>query len=346
MSQTLTSPQRFARKGRGHMTATATLPPDPAFDAGPGSRPSILSDWTAEHTARFQKSILGFGHDLAATNLFTDQALAAMLDAHPESELDVCTMGDGGEAYPDRFRTGDFRGADGATLVRAAKEGRIWINARRAMNIHPEYQDVMGRMYGDLAQAMGRSPFNARGGILISSPIARVPYHTDKTETILWHVRGRKRIFLYPDTEDFLPERAYEATLTDIVDDDIPYDASLERGAQVVDLVPGRALTWPLNSPHRVENQTFCVSVTTEYSTPESALKNNAMLANAVLRARFGLDPSFRSDGALTRRAKSVAGRVLKKAGLTPNTSSPDYVTFKVTPAGELEDVEPFVRDF
>lgn len=34
---------------------------------------------------------------------------------------------------------------------------------------------------------------------------------------------------------------------------------------------------WPLNMPHRVENMTNCISVMTEYSTPESSMKNAEM---------------------------------------------------------------------
>ena len=308
----------------------------------------LLSDWDAAKSEAFQKQILGFRHELASTGLFTDEALADLLDKHPSDQLDVCTMGAQDGPFPNQFRTGDFREVDGKTLIEAAKAGAVWINVRRAMVLHPEYKAVLDRMYGELALHTGNAAFNPRGGVLISSPVARVPYHVDKTETILWHIRGAKRIYLYPRTERFLSEESYEATLTDHINDDIPYDADMDAEATVVDLEPGQALTWPLNSPHRVDNRAFCVSVTTEYSTRESALRNSAMLTNFLLRSKFGMEPSYHADGPLARRTKSVIGRALSKVNLAPNTTRTDYVTFKVDPAAEnfIRDTEPYARDF
>ena len=163
-----------------------------------GSTP-MLTDWSDAKTASFQKEILSFGHSLAETGLFTDASLISLLERHPADKMDVCTMGESTHPlYPNKFRTGDFRNVPGKTLLAAVKAGRVWINLREAMNVHEDYKLVLDQMYGGLAKATGNRAFNPRGGILISSPIARVPYHFDKTETILWHVRGKKRVFLYP----------------------------------------------------------------------------------------------------------------------------------------------------
>jgi len=139
------------------------------------------------------------------------------------------------------------------------------------MNVHEDYKAVLDNMYGDLSEKTGNRAFNPRGGILISSPVARVPYHFDKTETILWHVRGKKRIYVYPMTQKFISDESYEAVISNALEDDLPYEADFEEFAKVVDLEEGMALMWPLNSPHRVDNQSFCVSVTTEYSTTTEA---------------------------------------------------------------------------
>jgi hypothetical protein len=233
-------------------------------------------------------------------------------------------------------------------LLEAVKAGRIWINLREAMNDHADYKRALDSMYGELAEKTGNQTFNPRGGILISSPVARVPYHFDKTETILWHVRGKKRIFLYPLQEKFIADRDYELVITDDLSDDLPYNSSFDADAEIIDLTEGMALTWPLSAPHRVDNQTFCVSVTTEYSTRQSGLKNAAMLTNSILRNRFGMDPSYTNDSEMKRRVKSVFGRVLGKMSLAPDTSEPDMVTFTVDEAAKdfIVDIEPFQRDF
>jgi len=309
----------------------------------------MLSDWTDSHSGAFQKEIMSFGHRLAETGLFTDEALINLLERHPSEKMDVCTMGETDHPlYPNKFRTGDFRGVPGKVLLDAAKAGRVWINLRQAMNIHEDYKRALDAMYGGLSEKTGNRAFNPRGGILISSPVARVPYHFDKTQTILWHVRGRKRIYLYPLTQKFISDKSYEQAITNDLEDDLPYETSFDEEAKIVDLAEGTALTWPLNSPHRVDNQSFCVSVTTEYSTSESGAKNAAMVTNATLRNRFGMNPSYEKDGDLSRKVKSIFGRVIKKTALFPATSEPDMVSFRIDADAKdfIVDIEPFQRSF
>ena len=310
---------------------------------------SMLTNWSDDHSAKFQKSVMTFEHALAKTGLFEDDALLDLLDRHPSHMLDVCTMGASDDPhYPNRFRTGDFRDASPQTLLDAAKAGKVWINARRAMNVHNDYRAVLGRMYGSLADATGNRTFNARGSILISSPVAKVPYHFDKTETILWHVRGQKTVYIWPVEQRYIPDTAHESILTNLLDDDLPYTREFEPEATVVALQPGQAATWPLNAPHRVDNKTFCVSVTTEYSTRESAMKNAAMMTNSALRRYLKINPLYENDGAVARRVKSLAGRVIRRTRLVPDTTQPDMVTFKIdaNAKGYLVDVEPRERTF
>ena len=309
----------------------------------------ILTDWTTSHTQKFQKEIMTFGHGLSDTGLFTDEALIELLDKHPSHLLDVNSMGCADHPeYPNRFRTGDFRNIPGRVLMEAAKAGRIFINMRQAMNVHPEYKAILDKMYGDIALKTGNKTYRANGSILISSPISQTPYHFDKTEVILWHIRGAKRIVLYPRTQKFIPDIAYESAVTNLIEDDLPYDKSFDNEATMVDLKPGEALTWPLNSPHRVDNSAFCVSVTTEYSTRESGLKNAAMVTNATLRHKLGMDVSYENDGETARYVKSIFGRVLKKTGIAHKTVIKDMVTFTIDPQDPnfVVDVPPFERNF
>lgn len=321
----------------------------PEAEVADSQTASMLDGWTEDHTARFQKDILTFRHRLEETGLFTDAALIDLLDRHPDNMLDVCTMGATNDPlYPNKFRTGDFRDASSADLLAAAKAGSIWINVRKAMNIHDDYNAVLKRMYGDLSEVTGNRAFNANGGILISSPVARVPYHFDKTEVILWHVRGQKTVHAWPVSQTFIPDRAVEATLTNMFEDDLPYTADFEDHSTVLRLQPGQGATWPLNAPHRVDNETFCVSVTTEYSTTESAMKSATMTTNATLRRYLGMNPLYDNDGSVARRLKSIAGRVIRKTPLAGRTTGVDMVTFKIDASvdGYLVDVEPFERNF
>lgn len=310
---------------------------------------TMLADWTEKHTGQFQTEIMTFRHKLAETGLFEDDALAALLDKHPQDKLDVCTMDpDEDPTRPNKFITGDFRGVPGKDLIAAAKAGKIWINMRMAMRIHPAYSEVLSQMYGGLQKETGKRVINPKGGILISSPVAKVPYHFDKTETILWHIRGRKTVYVWPVNQTFIPDVAVEALLTDMVDDDLPYSTAFEKDATIIELEPGQAATWPLNAPHRVANQTFCVSVTTEYSTPESATKSSVLYANAALRKYFNRNPLYENETAISKRAKSIVGRVIKRSPLVADTTQTDFVKFKVDPniPGFIVKTDPYERTF
>lgn len=308
----------------------------------------VFRDWTEENTKIFRKDIMTVRHRLSETGLFTDEALIELLEKHPSEKLDVCTMSNHDPKFPNKMLTGDFRDADGKTLLEAAKAGAVWINVRQGMNVHPEYKAVLDDMYGAIAEITGQPPFNARGGILISSPIAKVPYHCDQTETILWHVRGKKRIYLYPVKEEFLSDEAYHNIITNDLEDDIPFDPEMDKHAFIGDLEEDQMISWPLNAPHRVDNQTFCVSVTTEYSSRESAFKNSVMYTNAFLAKRFGVKSKWASASMPEKVVKSVAGRVLRKAGAMKTENGTDFVAFKIDKSAEnfIQPVEPFVRNF
>lgn len=308
----------------------------------------IFKNWSDKHTELFQKDIITVKHNLKKTGLFSDEALADLLEKHPSEKLDVCTMSYDHELYPNKFRTGDFRDCNGKTLIEAARAGKIWMNLRQAMNIHPEYKAVLDDMYGAIAKLSGKPVYNARGGILISSPVAKVPYHCDQTETILWHIRGKKRIYIYPPTEEFLPDEAYQSIITQDREDDIPYTPDMDKSAKFFDLAEDDMISWRLNAPHRVDNQAYCVSVTTEYSTKESAFKNSVFYTNAILKDKFGIDSRWATASAPEKYVKSIAGRVLRKAGIKKPADGEDLVTFKVDKSapGFVADVEPFVRNF
>lgn len=309
----------------------------------------MLSGWTDAHTAQFQSEIMTFEHNLAQTGLFEDEALIALLDRHPSHMLDVCTMDQNSNPdMPNKFLTGDFRGVPSKDLVEAAKAGKIWINMRMAMRIHDEYRDVLDQMYGDLRAATGKRALNPKGGILISSPVAQVPYHFDKTETILWHVRGEKTVYVWPVDQKFISDVSHETVLTDMMADDLPYTPDFEKDATIITLKPGQGATWPLNAPHRVDNRSFCVSVTTEYSTHESVTKNSVMRTNAALRKYLHMNPLYEREGAISRRVKSVAGQVIKRTPLSSDTTPPDIVTFKIDPnvPGYLVNTDPYERTF
>ena len=307
----------------------------------------MLKNWTDEHTESFGKKSFTVEHSLKETGLFTDEALADLLDKHPRSHLDVCTMADH-DLWQAKFRTGDVRNVDGKTLIEAARAGSIWMNLRQAMNMHPEYKIVLDKMYSQLAQLSGAKHLKPRGGILITCPTAETPYHFDPTDTILWHVRGQKTMYLYPRTEEYLPDEYFERVLFCDNEDYLPYNKKMDEGATKFNLTDNQMISWPLNAPHRVENSSYCVSVTAEYSSPESTFKNAVMYTHAVMRRKAGMNPSWRRTSYPSKMVKAITGRMLRKMGVLSSLKEIDTVTFTVdkNAPGYILDTAPFLRDF
>jgi hypothetical protein len=309
----------------------------------------IIKNWTAQDRREYGKTIQTFEHTLAESGLFTDEALAGLLNRHPTEKIDVCTMSDD-PTYPDKHCTVDFRGFSGAQMVEAAKSGSIWINIREAMNVDKAYKELLDKTFKELERCTGRDRLrrNCRGGILISSPSAKVPYHCDPTMTLLWHIRGRKRAYVYPPTAEFLPDQAYEAIVLGEQDQDVPYKPEFENSAQVFDLPDNTLVAWPHTSPHRVENQGYCISMVMEFSSKTSAFRNSVMYTNGILRRKFGRSPSWETAGRMEKIAKSIVGHVLRRLGVHAKFVREDYVQFALDPNAEnfLRPVTAFQRSF
>ncbi len=309
----------------------------------------IIQDWTSDLRDNFFTKPMKAKHNLEQTGLFSDEALADLIDRHPVEWRDICTMGENREK-PNEFRTGDARHLSGAELLQAVKDGLIWINLRRAMNMHDGYNDVMTQMFDDVHEKVpGLKINNPKGGILISSPGTKVPYHSDQTITLLWHVRGIKRLYVYPPKTEFLPEPAYESIILAETTEDVPYSPHFEEEVTVLRLEPGELGIWPLNAPHKVENETFCVSVTTECPTRDSAVKNSIFYANGILRRKFGMEPSYAKSGPINHAVKAAMGIALRKIDFNPvKKEKEDWVTFLVDPKAPkcIKDKAPTIRDF
>lgn len=249
----------------------------------------LIPAWSPDQIAAFGRAPVAYRHSLLDTGLFDDDALARQLERHPAELFDInlFDFDDGGQAS---LRTGRKGDRDGHELLAAVKAGRIWIQMRCIQDHYPELAGVMTRAFADLAgQIPGFRPVQITGQLILSAPGARVPFHADPPGVNLFHLRGRKRIWIYPPDETHMPARVMEQILLQQQTEDLPYRPEMDAAATVFDLEPGMALAWPLHSPHRIENQdSFNVSLSCDYLTWGARMTNGAHYANGVFR-RWGL---------------------------------------------------------
>jgi hypothetical protein len=278
----------------------------------------LVSQLTRSSIQDFGSRIVTGRHGLNDRELFSDSALVALLDEFPREHLYAHDMGDD----PNRIdvnRMARHDGVGGAELLQAVRNGRLWLNLTRIDRAHGPCKHLIDVLYDGLCvQMRGFEPMKCQGNLLISSPHALVHYHADASASVLWHVRGRKRVWVYPPLDArYLRHELLEDIFAGARHEFVPYVPALDSGAEVFDLEPGDWITWPQNAPHRITNlDSLNVSLVTEHVTPTSRRRSQVYLANRFLRTRLGVsNPSAREDGA-GALAKTLLQRVARRFGL------------------------------
>lgn len=259
-------------------------------------------------------------HNLGDHPHFSDAALCGLLDRYPRQHLYAFSMGEDA-TRPEENRLATTEGLSGAELLHAVRHGRFWLNLTRVDRVDEQYRELIETLYAQLAAlAPNFQPKSCQGAVLISSPGALVYYHADAPANMLWHVRGRKRVWVYPALDErYLQREALEDIFAGVRHEYLPYEIGFDAGSQCFDLEPGQWITWPHNAPHRVTNlDGLNVSLSTEHFTAQTLRRQRVYAANRFLRTRLGLrHTSTREDGALAL-LKTAAHRTLARCGLDP----------------------------
>ncbi len=273
-------------------------------------------------------------HNLQRNDLFSDASLAALLDVFPRQQLYAQTMGS------DLTRPGDHRlalhdGVSGADLLRAVRKGRLWLNITRVDGVDTQYRALVDQLYGQLAARIpGFAPTGSHGTLLISSPHALVYYHADGPASALWHIRGHKRIWVYPALDNrYVQRELLEDIFAGVRHEYLPYRREFDRAAIAYDLAPGHWATWPQNAPHRVTNQAdLNVSLATEYYTSATQRRQQVYLANRFFRTRLHVRQLSQQETGVRAFLKTVVHRSAHRIGLDPLPLRRHEPSFRVDP--------------
>ncbi|MDP1739260.1 MAG: hypothetical protein Q8L23_17685 [Caulobacter sp.] len=272
----------------------------------------ILPPLATDQKKIVRKEVLRFNHRLEETGLFTDEALARLLDEHPRDLVTICTMQPNPPA-DQPWIAGEAATLTGAELVEAARKGALWVSPRSAMTLNPRYKVVFDQLMGEFSKETGLPVLTADAAVLISSPRMGIFFHVDPAETMLWHVRGHKTIHVYPPRQDIVTEAALEAILVKENLSDLPWTPALEDHGLPVMLAPGQAAFWPQHSPHRVVNgEDLNVSISVEFSSPQSMLTNSVFYTHARMRRMLGWAPTSRGPARVFAPAHLLAAKALK----------------------------------
>ena len=250
---------------------------------------SLLKNWTDDEHHMLEKGVILAEHGLAETGMFSDDSLATLIDSHPEEHLTISTMGED----PTKFEwlEGEKNGASGKDIIDLVHRGRLWLNLRNVLDFHPRIAKAVDSMYDELeAKAPHFKAQDRSANLLVSSSTAMVHYHVDMPVNMLWHIRGQKRVWVYPHFDfRFISQTVVEKVCAGDLSEDVPYDPSFDRFALEFDVEPGQLLTWPQLTPHRVQNLGgICVSLSTEHKNARARRRLSVHEANYFLRRNCG----------------------------------------------------------
>ena len=225
----------------------------------------------------------------------------------------------------------------GNDILTAVRRGHLWLNIKNLDINEPLFATLLLGIYQQLADITHEPVPDWLGAtLLVSSPNAFVHYHADSIPNILWHVRGRKNIFLYPSNDSrYASAEDLEKICTGEIDEGLAYAATFESAAHCIELVPGMAAMWPQHMPHRVVNvDGLNVSLSTEHITRDIRARVNVFRGNRLLR-KIGIVPQEQCiDGvfALAKRAMALGQRGFRKLQKKPPISYDLTPTFHVDP--------------
>ena len=286
--------------------------------------------------AAFGRSAQVVRHRLHDLSLFGDAELVGLLDSYPRKWLQAFTMGTDPRRREDwaPVEIGDLSGEQ---IFEAVRRGRLWLNILNTQKVDDRFKRVLDALYRTLAeQCPGFTPLTYTGTLLISSPGAQVYYHVDGPPNFLWHIRGEKRIYIYPAGDRRLvSQEIMEDVFASVADEEMPFEPDWDAYSVAFDLKPGDGALWPHNSPHRVVNaDTLNVSLATNHSTPQSEYRKLIYLANRFFRRRWHIPVRSVAEHGLVPRLKTDAYRVCRRLGMDPGKPSFNYRTvWRIDPA-------------
>jgi hypothetical protein len=295
-----------------------------------------LTDLPALHDRALTADVVRAQHRIADLDVLSDANIEQILDRHPRNKLMAFTMGSDPE-HPEEWTLVDARDASGAELVQAAQRGRLWFNVLSVDANHPELGQLRDTIAEELAAALpDLVPGSVRLTLLVSSRDAMVYYHADAGPNLLLHVRGQKRLFVYPPLEPhFADPQLMEDIFAGVRIENLPYRSEFEASARDYLIDPGQLIAWPQNSPHRVVNvDSANVSLAVEFVTRRSHRRVLTWSANRFLSRTLHLPCRSTRETGPWPWLKRFGYRVARKLHIDRTIPKHVFVTDLVIDAG------------
>ena len=138
------------------------------------SQNGIFTNWSRKHSALYSHQPMRVGHILHQSDLFTNEALAELIEGVPRDHYHVNSMGPRGHDRSS-WREGEIKGLSGQEVLSAVCNGQIWVSLQRLEEINDDYARLLEQIYDETEDRVeGLRTYKRSLGLLISSPKAQV----------------------------------------------------------------------------------------------------------------------------------------------------------------------------
>lgn len=160
----------------------------------------------------------------------------------------------------------------------------------------PQYNEALEECLAEIAPyaAPATGPmYKTIGFIFISSANATTPLHMDPEHNILIHLRGAKRMTIYPNDIGMVPDDQHERYHAGAAHRNLVHRPEFDAAARAFDLSPGDAVHVPVKAPHWVRTGAEpCISFSITWRSRASDAEARLRIANHHLRRMGGAPPA------------------------------------------------------
>jgi hypothetical protein len=290
-------------------------------------------EWSDEEARQFGITPQVNRHSIHQLPWFSDRGLRELIENHPRSKMRVFTSGTDPERRHEDWQPIDTEGASADDILKAVRVGHLWVNLQRIDTVDDRFAKLGSALYAEIAKRCShfKPVWVNHAFLFISSPNAMVYLHADYQPNMLWHIRGSKRIWIYPAYDERIATRRRIEEICAGGEDDLVFKPEFDRIGTAFSIGPGDTVSWPARSPHRVVNgNDLNVSLSTFHETSDDYQLVTDHCADYFFRSVF--PPAADLNGPV-RPVKRWIFKACRRAGLVKGRPVKEfYARFRIDP--------------
>ena len=110
----------------------------------------IFENWQPEHSKLWGQIPVVQRHNLHKSPLFTDEGLAELIENYPRADYSLVIPGRQDQDHHHKWREGDIGDATGADVLKAIRDGFLWINLRNLPKNSVAFKELADHLFDEM----------------------------------------------------------------------------------------------------------------------------------------------------------------------------------------------------